>query len=95
MSASSMTLTNARNQKSDEFYTRIQDIEKELELHSSRILSAYNSKSDEEKQAIVEKMLKTRSEWSDEKREQVRKKQRESKLNMTQEARQQRKICYR
>lgn len=30
MSASSMTLTNARNQKSDEFYTRIQDIEKEL-----------------------------------------------------------------
>lgn len=30
MAASTKTLTSARNQKSDEFYTRIQDIEKEL-----------------------------------------------------------------
>lgn len=67
----------------------------ELELHNSRIFAAYNSKSDEEKQAMVEKMLKTKREWSDEKREQVRKKQRESQLNMAQETRQQRKVHYR
>ena len=67
----------------------------EIELHNRRVSVAYNSKSDEEKQTMVEKMLKTRSEWSDEKREQVRKKQSESQLNMTQETRQQRIIRYR
>ena len=67
----------------------------EIELHNRRVLAAYNSKSDEEKQAMVEKMLKTRSEWSNEKKEQVRQNQSISHLNMTQETRQRRIIRYR